>query len=352
MVGNAVAVENLVKVYPRVKAVDDISFNVPETEIFGLLGPNGAGKSTIIRTLLTLIKPTSGRISIFGVNALTHPEKAREMAGYVPQDISVDGELTGYENILMYSKLYGVPGKEREKRIKEVLEYLELEDRANDMVSTYSGGMMRRLEIAQALVNRPRILFLDEPSIGLDPSARRAIWDLVKRLREEFKATIFLTTHDMNEADVLCDRIGIIDKGKLIIDGSPAQSVMFVAIFYGITVVWERDLGLLNKLLSTPTPRSAIVLGKALSAGVRGIFQAIAVLLLALIIRVHLQLNVLSVLGVFGIIVLFGMCFSSLSMSLAPIFRTRERMMGIGQAITMPLFFASNAIYPIALMPA
>jgi len=133
--------------------------------------------------------------------------------------------------------------------------------------------------------------------------------------------------------------------------GVLAQSVMFVAIFFGIQVVWERDLGLLNKLLSTPAPRSTIVLGKALSAGVRGIFQAITVLILALIIRVHLTLSPLDVLGVFGIIVLFGMCFSSLSMCLALIFRTRERMMGIGQAITMPLFFASNAIYPISLMP-
>jgi ABC-2 type transport system permease protein len=133
--------------------------------------------------------------------------------------------------------------------------------------------------------------------------------------------------------------------------GILAQSVMFVAIFYGITVVWERDLGLLNKLLSTPVPRSAIVLGKALSAGVRGVFQALAVLGIALIIHVRLSLNLQSVLGVFVIIILFGMCFASLSMSLAPIFRTRERMMGIGQAITMPLFFASNAIYPLSLMP-
>lgn len=133
--------------------------------------------------------------------------------------------------------------------------------------------------------------------------------------------------------------------------GVLAQSVMFVAIFYGITLVWERDLGLLNKLLSTPAPRSAIVLGKALSAGVRGIFQAIAVLLLALVIRVDISLNPLHILGVFVIIIVFGMCFSSLSMFLASILRTRERMMGIGQAITMPLFFASNAIYPISLMP-
>jgi ABC-2 type transport system ATP-binding protein len=219
----AVVVEGLTKIYPRVKAVDEVSFTVDGGEIFGLLGPNGAGKTTTVRMLLTLIKPTSGRMSVFGIDGLTHPEKVRQMAGYVPQDVSVDGELTGYENILMYSKLYGVPGKERGRRIKDVLGYLDLQDRADDMVSTYSGGMMRRLEIAQTLVNRPRILFLDEPSIGLDPAAQRAIWELVNRLRDEFGATIFLTTHDMNEADTLCDRIGIMDKGRLVIIGQPSQ---------------------------------------------------------------------------------------------------------------------------------
>ncbi len=223
MADNAVIVENLVKIYPRVKAVDGVSFTIPEGEIFGFLGPNGAGKTTTIRMLLTLVKPTSGAISIFGIDALAYSEKARGMGGYVPQDVSVDGELTGYENILMYSKLYGVPGKERNQRIREVLEYLDIEDRANDMVSTYSGGMMRRLEIAQALVNRPKILYLDEPSIGLDPHAKRVIWELIKKLREEFNTTIFITTHDMNEADTLCDRVGIIDKGKIIVDGPPAQ---------------------------------------------------------------------------------------------------------------------------------
>lgn len=223
MTDRAVVVEGLTKIYPRVKAVDEVSFTVDEGEIFGLLGPNGAGKTTTVRMLLTLIKPTSGRMSVFGIDGLTHPEKVRQMAGYVPQDVSVDGELTGYENILMYSKLYGVPGKERGRRIKDVLGYLDLQDRADDMVSTYSGGMMRRLEIAQTLVNRPRILFLDEPSIGLDPAAQRAIWELVNRLRDEFGATIFLTTHDMNEADTLCDRIGIMDKGRLVIIGQPSQ---------------------------------------------------------------------------------------------------------------------------------
>jgi ABC-2 type transport system ATP-binding protein len=145
------------------------------------------------------------------------------MAGYVPQDVSVDGELTGYENILMYCKLYGLAGKDRETRIREVLAYLDLQERAKDMVNTYSGGMMRRLEVAQALVNRPRIMFLDEPSIGLDPNARRVIWELVHRLRHEFGTTILLTTHDMNEADTLCDRIGIMDRGKLVTIGLPSQ---------------------------------------------------------------------------------------------------------------------------------
>jgi ABC-2 type transport system ATP-binding protein len=175
--------------------------------------------------LLTLIKPTAGKISVFGINALVQPSAVRQMAGYVPQDVSVDGELTGYENILMYCKLYGVADNERGKHIKEALEYMELQDRANDMVSRYSGGMMRRLEIAQALVNRPKILFLDEPSIGLDPSARRTIWEHVEKLRSEFGTTIILTTHDMNEADTLCDRLGIMDKGKLVVIGQPPQLI-------------------------------------------------------------------------------------------------------------------------------
>jgi ABC-2 type transport system ATP-binding protein len=219
----AIVVENLVKIYPRVRAVDGISFTIPEREIFGLLGPNGAGKTTTIRILLTLIKPTSGNVSVFGVNALAYPDKVREMAGYVPQDVSVDGELTGYENILIYAKLYGMPGDQRKKRINEVLGYMGLQDRANSMVNTFSGGMMRRLELAQSLVNRPRMLFLDEPSIGLDPNARNAIWELVKKLRDEFGATILLTTHDMVEADTLCDRIGIMDRGKLAVIGKPSE---------------------------------------------------------------------------------------------------------------------------------
>jgi ABC-2 type transport system ATP-binding protein len=218
-----IIVRDLTKVYPRVTAVDNVSFTVESGEIFGLLGPNGAGKTTTIRLLLTLIKPTEGRISVLGFDALAQPDRVRQLAGYVPQEVSVDGELTGYENILMYSKLYGVPRRGRKEAISEILGYLDLQDRANDMASTYSGGMMRRLEIAQALVNRPRLLYLDEPSIGLDPGAKRIIWELIRRLREEFGTIVFINTHDMSEADVLCDRIGIMDRGKLVTIGSPSQ---------------------------------------------------------------------------------------------------------------------------------
>jgi len=211
----AVEALDLVKQYPHVRAVDGISFAIEKGEIFGLLGPNGAGKTTTLRMLLTLIRPTSGRIRILGEDALVRPERVRQMSGYVPQDVSVDGELTGYENILMYAKLYGVPGKERRRRITEALEYLELKDRASDMVNTYSGGMMRRLEIAQALVNRPRVLFLDEPSIGLDPIARRNILGHIERLRSEFGTTVIMTTHDMAEADALCDRLASSTRASL-----------------------------------------------------------------------------------------------------------------------------------------
>jgi ABC-2 type transport system ATP-binding protein len=219
----AIVVHDLVKQYPRVMAVDNVSFSVDKGEIFGLLGPNGAGKTTTIRVLLTLIKPTSGETLIYNLDTAKNSEEVRRMCGYVPQDVSADGDLTAYENVLISSKLYGMPAKERKTRIHDVLNFLELTDRANDMVNTFSGGMMRRLEIAQALVNRPRVLFLDEPSIGLDPNARRIIWGLIKKLRDEFNTTIMMTTHDMGEADVLCDRIGIMNRGHLATLGKPAE---------------------------------------------------------------------------------------------------------------------------------
>jgi ABC-2 type transport system ATP-binding protein len=223
MAEKAVRVENLGKNYRKIKAIDGISFDVDEGEVFGLLGPNGAGKTTTIRILLTLIQPSFGGVYIFGMDIRRESDKIRQIAGYVPQGISIDGEITGYENLLIYAKLYGLSSGERKQRINEVLEYLDLKDRMNDLVKTYSGGMMRRLELAQSLINRPKILFLDEPSIGLDPNARNTMWKMIKNLKDEFGTTIFLTTHDMVEADILCDRIGIMNKGRLAVIGTPLE---------------------------------------------------------------------------------------------------------------------------------
>ena len=221
---NAIEASSLTKVYSDgTRAVDDISFSVDEGEIFGLLGPNGAGKTTTIKMITTLAKPTAGDIKVFGVDALRSPQEVRQLLGFVPQAISVDGDLTGYENLLIFAKLFFVDHQQRKKRIEEALEYFGLADRADDLVKHYSGGMMRRLEIAQALVNRPRLLFLDEPSIGLDPYSRRQVIDQIKELNHEFGTTIFVTTHDMSEADELCHRLAIMNLGKLAIMGAPAE---------------------------------------------------------------------------------------------------------------------------------
>ncbi len=218
-----IEVTSLTKRFGNFTAVDSVSFRVEKGEVFGLLGPNGAGKTTTIRCLLTLIKPNSGQVRVSGIDALRNPQQVRQLCGYVPQEVSVDGDLTGYENLLLYARLYQVPRTLRKKRIQEALEFMGLADRANSLVKTYSGGMMRRLEIAQVLVNRPKVLFLDEPSIGLDPAAKRMIWDYIVRLRDDFDTTILLTTHDMLEADELCDRIAIMNLGKIAVTGSPGE---------------------------------------------------------------------------------------------------------------------------------
>jgi len=220
----AVQVSGLTKVYAGgTRAVDNVSFEVREGEIFGLLGPNGAGKTTTIKMITTISRPTAGAIRVFGVDALSSPEAVRRMLGFVPQAISVDGDLTGYENLLIFAKLFYVDREQRDKRIQEALELFGLADRANDLVKHYSGGMMRRLEIAQALVNRPKLLFLDEPSIGLDPYSRLQVIDHVRQLNRNFGTTILLTTHDMAEADELCDRLAIMTMGKIATTGAPKE---------------------------------------------------------------------------------------------------------------------------------
>jgi len=220
----AVQVSDLTKQYSKgLCAVDSISFDVKEGEVFGLLGPNGAGKTTTIKMITTLTKPTSGSIRVFGIDALRSPQEVRRMLGFVPQAISVDGDLTGYENLLIFAKLFFVDPGERRVRIREALQLFGLADRADDLVKHYSGGMMRRLEIAQALVNRPRLLFLDEPSIGLDPYSRMQVIDHIRRLNRDFGTTILITTHDMAEADELCDRLAIMNLGRIATIGGPRE---------------------------------------------------------------------------------------------------------------------------------
>lgn len=204
-------------------ACNNLTIAVEEGEIFGLLGPNGAGKTTAIKMLTTLLPPTSGSASVDGCDIVHHASDVRRVIGYVPQLLSADGTLTGYENLLIFAKLYDIPRRERGQRIHEVLSFMDLEDESNRLVRTYSGGMIRRLEIAQSMLHRPRVLFLDEPTIGLDPLARRAVGDLITDLRDNYGATIFITTHLMEEADLLCDRVAIMHRGKVAALGSPAE---------------------------------------------------------------------------------------------------------------------------------
>jgi ABC-2 type transport system ATP-binding protein len=218
---NIIEVVNLTKKYGELVAVNNVSFEVKEGEIFGLLGPNGAGKTTLISMLCTILRPTSGTARVNGFDIVKEEDKVRKSIGIVFQDSSLDNRLTGMENIELHASLYGVPKNERKKRIKEVLELVGLEDKANILVRNYSGGMKRRLEIARALIHYPKVLFLDEPTIGLDPQTRVNIWEYIVKLAKRENITIFLTTHYMEEADFLCNRVAIIDEGKIIAIDSP-----------------------------------------------------------------------------------------------------------------------------------
>ncbi len=220
MVANAIEVTKLVKRFGKFTAVDGISFKVKEGEIFGLLGPNGAGKTTTISMITTTLSHTSGSIKVYGIDVLKDKNRARQMIGIVFQDPSLDDELTARENLDFHARLYGVK-KNKKEIIQNVLKLVELEDRANSQVKTFSGGMKRRLEIARGFIHRPRVLFLDEPTLGLDPQTRRKIWDYITKLNREQKLTIILTTHYLEEADLLCDRLAIIDHGKIIKFGTP-----------------------------------------------------------------------------------------------------------------------------------
>jgi len=223
LTGFILQTESLTKRFGNFTAVDTLTISIEAGDIFGLVGPNGAGKTTVIKMLTTLLPPTSGNASINGNSILHDPAKVRRVIGYVPQLLSADGALTGYENLLIFSKLYDVPRQERKKRISEVLDFMGLSDFSDRLVRTYSGGMIRRLEIAQAMLHRPKVLFLDEPTVGLDPVARKAVWQHIQQLRVDYGTTIFLTTHYMDEADQLCARLAIMHLGKVAAIGSPSE---------------------------------------------------------------------------------------------------------------------------------
>jgi ABC-2 type transport system ATP-binding protein len=211
----------LTKNYGKITAVDNLEISIEEGEIFGLLGPNGAGKTTIIKMLATLLEPTSGTAKVNGFDIRKQPARVRESIGIIFQEPSSDELLTGYENIKLYAMMYGLSKDQIQKRSAEALKLVELTDRKDDLVKHYSGGMRRRLEIARSLIHRPKILFLDEPTLGLDPRGRENMWNYILKLVKELKMTVFLTTHYMEEADTLANRIGIIDRGKIAILDSP-----------------------------------------------------------------------------------------------------------------------------------
>jgi len=221
--GFAIVTSELTRRFGTLTAVDHIQLQVSYGEIFGLLGANGAGKSTLIKMLTTLLPPTSGTAEVGGFDIIQSPGNVRRRIGYVSQLVSADGALTGFENLRLSAKLYDIPKAEMVARIENALEFMGLVDSANKLVRTYSGGMIRRLELAQAMLHRPAILFLDEPTIGLDPVARRTVWDRLLDLRRDYGMTVLITTHDMEEAEELCDSLAILHRGQVSVVGKPAE---------------------------------------------------------------------------------------------------------------------------------
>lgn len=218
---SAVETHGLTRTFGSLIAVDDLSLSIPAGTIFGLLGPNGAGKTTTIRMLTTMLEPTAGTARVGGLDVVRQPKKVRRAIGYVSQMLSADGGLTGYENLLLFARIYGIPQRERKTRIAEALEFMGLSSARDLLVRNYSGGMIRRLEIAQSMMHRPVVLFLDEPTIGLDPVARHAVWEHLRQLERMHGTTILLTTHDMEEADQLCESIAIMHRGRAVAMGTP-----------------------------------------------------------------------------------------------------------------------------------
>jgi len=218
-----IRIDHLTKVFKQLTAVNEATLVVERAEIFGLIGPNGAGKSTLIKMLTTLLPPTSGDAWIGDFSIRKQSRDVRRRIGYVPQLLSADGSLTGYENLLLSARLYGIPWRKRAKRIEDALCMIGLADSADVLVQNYSGGMIRRLEIAQGMIHQPDVLFMDEPTVGLDPTARQMVWDHVEELRKSTGTTMFITTHYMEEADGFCDRIAFIHQGRIQMVGTPDE---------------------------------------------------------------------------------------------------------------------------------
>ena len=220
-----IEIRSLTKTFGKIRAVRGIDLTINEGEIFGLLGPNGAGKTTTIGMLCTIIRPTSGSGIIAGFDIAKHPTQVRQNVGIVFQDPTLDTILTGRENLQLHARLYGIPARERSRWIEEMLELVDLTQRADDLTKTYSGGMRRRLELARGLLHRPAVLFLDEPTLGLDPQTRARTWEYIRKMAQKERTTVVLTTHYMEEAQLMCDRIGIIDAGRIIALDTPGNMI-------------------------------------------------------------------------------------------------------------------------------
>lgn len=251
----AIDCRHLTHRYGKFVAVDDLTLQVRAGETVGLLGPNGAGKTTVVRVLTTLTPVQSGTVSVFGLDAKRDTMDIRYNIGYVPQQLSIESALTGRQNVQWFARLYDVPRRQRNDRVDEALEAMNLLDVADGLAGTYSGGMVRRLELAQALVNRPSLLILDEPTVGLDPIARDGVWSQVQRMQDEFGMTVLLTTHYMEEADVLCDRVALMHHGKLQTVGSPTELKAAVGPDASLEDVFRHHAG---SDLADDTPRPGL----------------------------------------------------------------------------------------------
>ncbi|MFC1617896.1 ATP-binding cassette domain-containing protein [Patescibacteria group bacterium] len=262
---NTVAVNNIVKKFKEKTAVNGVSFSLEEGEIFGLLGPNGAGKTTVISMLTTLAVPTEGKGTVCGFDIVEQSKQVRKNIGLVFQETILDEDLTAYDNLEMHARLYRVPKKEAKRRIDELLKLVELYDEKKTRVSKFSGGMKRRLEIARGLVHKPRVLFLDEPTIGLDPKSRRMIWNHILELKKKRDLTILLTTHYLEEADILCDRVAIMAEAKIIVSGTPRELKQALGGDLIRVVLSERNQALEKKVQSLPYVKKTKIRDKAIN---------------------------------------------------------------------------------------